>query len=225
MRTYTIGIMHRGLLLLLKKHISFVIPFLIFVLLGALLQLCLGKRELFLVFNAHHSAFFDDFFKLYTWLGDGVAVLLFVLVLAMLKYRYALVTVSSYAYTAVVAQIIKHSFNQPRPIKFFEGSAQIRLLEGYQTHSWNSFPSGHSVSAFALAVCLSYIFPFRKSGLLFFMLFLPALLSRVYLAQHFFQDVYAGGILGAILTFQLISWLEQTKWYHSPKLERGFFGS
>ena len=211
--------MRPGLFLLLKKHSSFVIPLLILVVFGALLQVFISKSDLFLLINKHYSEFWDGFFKGYTWLGDGITIVAVAIMLAFVKLRYSVVIILSYAYSAIVAQLLKHSINAPRPLKFFEGEVPIRLIEGYPTHSWNSFPSGHTVSAFAFAVALSYIFPFKKSGLVFFILFLPVAFSRVYLAQHFFQDVYAGLILGAILAFQLIWWLEQSKWFRAEKLE------
>ncbi|MBM3403099.1 MAG: phosphatase PAP2 family protein, partial [Bacteroidetes bacterium] len=48
--------------------------------------------------------------------------------------------------------------------------------------------------------------------------------SRVYLAQHFMEDIIAGSIIAVVLTFQLIWYLENTKWYNSPTLERSLFG-
>jgi undecaprenyl-diphosphatase len=62
-----------------------------------------------------------------------------------------------------------------------------------------SFPSGHTGTAFAAATALTYL---HGSGLFFFSLAGLVGFSRVYLDNHFFADVLAGmisGILAAVL--------------------------
>ena len=108
---------------------------------------------------------------------------------------------------------------------FFEGIHTIRTLDGYPVYRWNSFPSGHSVSAFTLAVVLTYILPNKHKHWIILPLAIITAFSRVYLAQHFFEDIVAGSILGVVLTFQLIWWLEKSTWYHSPKLEGKLFSN
>jgi len=65
-------------------------------------------------------------------------------------------------------------------------------------HSSNSFPSGHTTSAFALATVLVLIFRKQKIAI-------PCLIgatlvaySRIYLAQHFLQDTIAGALIGTL---------------------------
>jgi membrane-associated phospholipid phosphatase len=112
----------------------------------------------------------------------------------------------------------------PRPVKYFEAADAIRVIEGYATHSWRSFPSGHSASALALAAVLAYLLPARKWGFVLVLIFVPAAYSRVYLAQHFFQDIYAGAVIGVLFTWQLIWWLNQTAWYRSSRLDGSLLG-
>ncbi|WP_207427139.1 phosphatase PAP2 family protein [Pedobacter sp. SYSU D00535] len=216
--------MHRSLVLLLKRHRSFLIPFLLFIVLGAALQLVFKKSELFLIVNRNHNEGWDSFFLAYTWLGDGITIVVAALLVSLLKYRYTVLIMLAYLYTSLVAQLLKYLFNSPRPVKFFEGGEKIRLIEGLSVYSWKSFPSGHTVSAFAFAVVIAYLIPQKKWGWLIFLLFLPVAFSRVYLAQHFFQDIYAGAVIGTLLTFQLIVWLENQGWYKSEKLEGRLFG-
>jgi undecaprenyl-diphosphatase len=62
-----------------------------------------------------------------------------------------------------------------------------------------SFPSGHSITAFAIAVSLSLFYP----SLLTILLFCAAsiALSRIVLGMHFLSDVVAGCVIGAGLGY------------------------
>src|SRR5882762_11297589 len=60
-----------------------------------------------------------------------------------------------------------------------------------------SFPSGHSITAFAVAISLGVFFPAAYPLLLFFAASVAA--SRVLLGMHFLSDVLAGSLLGAAL--------------------------
>ena len=101
------------------------------------------------------------------------------------RYRFAVLMLMAYGYTSIFAQVLKRIFNTPRPVKFFEGIETIRVIEGYPIHQWKSFPSGHSVSSFALATVLVYLLPNKKAAWIILPLALLAAFSRVYLAQHF----------------------------------------
>jgi membrane-associated phospholipid phosphatase len=62
-------------------------------------------------------------------------------------------------------------------------------------HGWTSFPSGHSATAFSVAVALALLFPrfrlpFLAAGLLI-------AVSRVVLCQHYPGDIAVGSAIGA----------------------------
>ncbi len=75
------------------------------------------------------------------------------------------------------------------------------------THCWAdllppdqfSFPSGHSITAFAMAVGLGLFFPSLLAGLLFCAVSIA--ISRVVLGMHFLSDVIAGSGIGALLGY------------------------
>jgi undecaprenyl-diphosphatase len=62
-----------------------------------------------------------------------------------------------------------------------------------------SFPSGHSITAFAIAVSLGLFYPAIFPGLLF--LAVSVALSRILLGMHFLTDVLAGAALGTVLGY------------------------
>ena len=221
----SIEIMPKSLLSLLKQHQIFILSYLLFLIVAYIIQLSVGKKELFLLTNAYHHPGWDHFFKAITMIGDSFTMCLIGFGMLLVKFRYSVITILAYAYSTVIVQIIKRIFNSPRPSKFFEGLNPIRTLDGYPLYEWNSFPSGHSASAFTLAVVLTYILPSKHKHWIILPIALLTAFSRVYLSQHFFQDVVAGSVLGVILTFQLICWLENSRWFYSPKLDRRLFGS
>jgi membrane-associated phospholipid phosphatase len=64
----------------------------------------------------------------------------------------------------------------------------------------NSFPSGHTTGAFCLFCFLSFLLPAGKKwiGLIFFEMAVAVGYSRIYVAAHFYTDVYAGSIIGTV---------------------------
>ena len=161
-----------------------------------------SKAEKHLEFNAFHTSFFDTFFYYFTFLGDGVTAVLVVILLLTVKYRFALVVGVSNIISALITQFLKHQVfdNVVRPKKYFEGVHDLYFVPGVDNYLYNSFPSGHSTCAFSLYFALSLIV---KNKLLKFIFFAMAVLvgySRIYLSQHFFEDVYAGSIIGVVIT-------------------------
>ena len=60
-----------------------------------------------------------------------------------------------------------------------------------------SFPSGHTITAFAVSLSLSGFYPDLATGLLFCALSIAA--SRILMGMHFLSDVLAGAAIGTIL--------------------------
>jgi len=60
-----------------------------------------------------------------------------------------------------------------------------------------SFPSGHTITAFAVALALGSYYPSMLPGLLFCAASVAA--SRILLGMHFLTDVFAGAALGTAL--------------------------
>ncbi|MEO8100870.1 MAG: phosphatase PAP2 family protein [Acidobacteriota bacterium] len=60
-----------------------------------------------------------------------------------------------------------------------------------------SFPSGHTITAFAMAVTLGAFYPEMRPGLYFCATSIAV--SRILLGMHFLTDVLAGAALGSLL--------------------------
>ena len=144
----------------------------------------------------------DFLFTYLTHVGDGLmAVAVCLLWLYQKKWPRAIVLFGAFAVSGILAQLIKHSVESPRPFVYFESNGQqIDAVEGVQLLSnFKSFPSGHTATAFALATSLVLLMPWwQKRWWLAFMVACSIGYSRVYLGQHFLQDVLAGSVLGVL---------------------------
>lgn len=176
--------------------------------------------ETHLEFNRFHSSFFDKFFEYATHLGDGYNATLIVIILLVVRFRFALLVGLSNIISGIITQLLKHTLfdDVVRPKKFFEGLHDIYLVPDIENHLYNSFPSGHSTCAFAMYFSIALIVKNKRWKLLCFIVALTAGYSRIYLSQHFFEDVYAGSVIGvitALITFMFVqdkntSWMDRS---------------
>lgn len=183
---------------LLAENKNFYVPYLLLFAAANLALLRYSKEQLFDLFNASHSSESDFFFRYITHLGDGLSFVALILILLFVKYRYALAAAVSYAISSLLAQGLKRIFfaGEPRPAKFFEGIRHIQTVDGVDLHFFNSFPSGHSTTAFAICCLLALLLPGKKWAFLFILPATLAAISRVYLGQHFFADITTGSFIG-----------------------------
>ena len=201
---------------LFKINSPFFIPYLIFIVFGGVLLAIGSKVNIHLTFNSFHHSFFDTFFFYVTYLGDGTVALLVTIMLVAVKYRYALIVGLSNIISAVITQTLKQNVfpDALRPKKYFEGLHELYFVPGVENHLYYSFPSGHTTCAFALFLSLSLIVKNKNLKLLFFFVALLVGYSRIYLSQHFFDDVYVGSIIGVgvtVLVYQAIQKIEKGK--------------
>ena len=165
--------------------------------------------------SADFVAFQDVFFKYITELGSWIP---FVVAAGLLFYRAgaSLFVLVSQLALGIVTHIIKVTVAAPRPKLFFGNNfpnVALHRVEGVVVHSTNSFPSGHTAAVFSLMLCLTLIFN-KKPQLtpIFFILAVLAAYSRIYLSQHFAEDVLAGSLVGVLITL-LVYYFYQRKPY------------
>ncbi|RZA00955.1 MAG: phosphatase PAP2 family protein [Sphingobacteriaceae bacterium] len=180
------------------------------------------REDIYFTVNARHHQWADIFFKYFTNIGDGLTTVVICIILSLFfSYRKAFLLVTSYAVSSITAQVLKHWFDMPRPKLYFGKQLDhIHFIDGVHVYSNHSFPSGHSVTAFSTAIVLTYFMKDKRWGILFFALALLAGYSRMYLSQHFFEDVVAGSVIGFVITILWLSWLDNKPFLHSEKWAR-----
>ena len=212
----------------IKNQSVFLLCFVIYLLVGAYIIQTIPFGELELKVNANHTPFLDLFFKYWTNLGDGWFYTFFAIGVLLWKYYYGILTLIVIGLQTAVVQYLKLSVfdDRLRPLEFFKDNTTIKLVEGVDMVHFNSFPSGHTSTAFAMATLCALIFAKEVVGfrpMIQFLLFVMALFvgfSRIYLFQHFFIDTYFGTIIGTGLSLIIFSVAENSRMAASPLLQR-----
>ncbi|MBV6654613.1 MAG: phosphatase PAP2 family protein [Mameliella sp.] len=175
-----------------------------FVLFGALLLVLMETGAFVWFFSRHRSPLLDLLFVYGTKLGEPVAFVAMLILLLFVKFRNALAIPLLGLSVSIISYLTKSFFAHDRPFAYFEKlgiAEQLNLVTGVKVHTGaTSFPSGHTMAGFALFAFVAFCWPRKKgSGMLLFTLALIVGLSRIYLVQHFFKDVYLGAILGVLI--------------------------
>lgn len=121
------------------------------------------------------------------WYSVGIALLLFGGENRFIAFTAA---VLAEAATIVLFRVLKKASKRKRPCQL-EAHCWANVLPPDQF----SFPSGHAMSAFAIAVPLCIFYPQMQTALI--ALSLSIAVSRVVLGMHFVSDVVVGSLLGA----------------------------
>jgi membrane-associated phospholipid phosphatase len=185
---------------LLSSNYYFFWGFFLFFLAGLSYLLLSSKSSSFLFLSSWHRPWLDDFFIVYTNLGDGLfSIFIVVLLLILRRFNMAWQILAAYAISGLLAQLLKNLIYSPRPKEFFKMKEHIYLIDGITNTGSSSFPSGHTASIFALVTMLAFFSKHKKLSALYL---IPAILvgySRIYLAQHFLLDVLAGSVIGVLI--------------------------
>jgi membrane-associated phospholipid phosphatase len=195
----------------------FILPFVVWMIAGGLLLFNFTNKDLFCAINSHHTEFADKLMYLITKMGEGwVIIIVLLLLFAFPRFRnwwYFFAALLCNLLPFFLQQFLKSYYDSPRPINYFKHAAWIHLPSGCPELLYRSYPSGHSAGAFCFFCFISLLLPSRYKpwGLLFFALALAVAYSRIYLAAHFFEDVYAGSIFGTIGCVLVYSIIDQLK--------------
>ena len=123
------------------------------------------------------------------WYGLGIILLLY-----GGPQRFAAVGAAGAAAVVGIGvfKALKSLSQRPRPCQL-------------EPHCWStilppdrfSFPSGHTMTAFSIALVVSYFYPSLEATLFFAAISIA--ISRIVLGMHFLSDVLAGMVLGVAL--------------------------
>lgn len=199
---------------LFKRNRFFFIPYLLLLGSCGIVLLLVSKADIHLYINKFHSEFFDYFFRYLTNLGDGIFLpVLLVIILYTATFRDGIFLVAVFLIAGLVVQILKRTVfsDLVRPVKYFGESAHLHLVKGVEQLCCNSFPSGHSATAFGFYLCIAIVS--KNNWVKLAMLVLASLVafSRVYLSQHFLIDIFTGSFIGTITAIACYFWIYSLK--------------
>ena len=195
---------------LLIDNRYFLIPYLLFLTVVIGFAFFYTKIEMHIWANQINSSLLDQFFKYATHLGDGSAIAVLAVIFLFVKYRYALAFLAGSLITSGIVHLFKQLLLEDmyRPSKYFElfETHKLYLVEGVVLRNLQSFPSGHTSTAFNVFLMLAFITKnnYLKLGYLFIALLVAY--SRVYLSQHFFIDIAAGSFIATVIMLLVYYW-------------------
>jgi membrane-associated phospholipid phosphatase len=205
--------------LILIQNKWFYLPYLLVLIISAVFLVHFTKADIHLFLNQHNSNFFDILFKYLTILGNGICLPVFLLIMVQKRFRDGLYLLIVFLLSGFFVQFLKLVVFRgvARPLKYFGDAVQLHLVNGVDQLCCNSFPSGHSATAFGFYLCFAIVS--KNNCIKFLMLVLASLVaySRVYLSQHFLIDIFAGSLLGVIVATTCYPWIYSLK---GPWLEK-----
>ena len=134
--------------------------------------------------------------------GDGwlwIALMIAILLFGGPQRQLAIVTAAVAAGSGSILFLkLKRTTSRRRPCAISE-HCWARLLPPDRF----SFPSGHSITAFSIAIPLGLLYPALMPFVLFCAFSIAA--SRIVLGMHFLSDVVVGSAIGALLGYASFS--------------------
>lgn len=186
----------------MKNTWFFFIPYFLLVGVGLSYFLFNDHGDLVLWFINHQTEALSLFFTYWTHTGSWIFILIVVSFTLIFKFRYGLILILVMSTQGLILALMKQVLfkDTPRPQAFFESRGLLGLIEGVRIQDFNSFPSGHTMSAFAMATFMALLLQKKRySGVLLAGAALTGL-SRVYLGQHFLIDIIVGSLIGTMVS-------------------------
>ncbi len=210
----------------IKDVLQRIKPFFIFYLIllccCLVIKLAFTKDEIYFAVNSRHADLLDNIEPYITDLGNGWTIVILAALLTLYNYRVAFLMVTTFLVTSLAVQIVKFFFDAPRPKLYFKDQlSKLYFVKGVDILSRDSFPSGHTLTAFATGVLVTYLVKNKNWGILLVFYGVMVGFSRMYLSEHFFEDVIGGSVLGVFLAIFWISWIDSKAFLHSPGWNRG----
>ena len=187
--------------------IAFFLTVLITIASGSII-LFLGKHGTFQLINGNHNEIADQFFKYFTHYGDGLMWAPLGLFCFLYRKKYLVAVIAGIIISTLLAQFLKRVVfpDELRPIAFLSENFPVHTIDGVSMRRQHSFPSGHTTTAFTMALVMAHMINKKVWSVILPLFALLAGYSRVYLAQHFPTDILAGmciGMASAILSLMI----------------------
>jgi membrane-associated phospholipid phosphatase len=210
---------------LLTDNLYVLILYLVFLLGGTTSLLLLGDIVAFDLFHNVGKPFFNSFFADLTKFAEGPAMLAVFLLLAIYKdYKTAIAILAGILVAVLVTQFLKLVVfpDWHRPVIVLWNSPILTPPDFITLKAGNSFPSGHTTGAFAMyGVMAAFVFQKQFFKILFILMAIFVGYSRVFLGQHFVEDILLGSFIG--LTFGSVGFMISSKYLNKfEKLNRRF---
>ena len=182
------------------------------------------ERDLFFFLNGSDSAFWDNFFYIFSYKWTWLIFYLCFLWVFIYKKKWkeiicilAAVALLILLSDQISSGIIKPLFHRFRPTHHpdFKYLVDIFRFGNYEYRSGGfGFISSHAANSFGLATFCALIFRNKIFSCTIFLFALITGYSRIYLGVHFISDVIAGAFVGILvgwIIYMIYNWVRH-KW-------------
>ena len=160
-------------------------------------------KSIFLIFNSHHTLYFDQVMWIITGKIIWIPLILsFVYVFFKRGWKEALLAIFMVAVTVLLCDqissgICKPFFERLRPTHDPEFSQYVTIVNGYLGGLYG-FISSHAANAFGIAIFSILLFRNRLFSVSVIIWALLSCYSRMYLGVHYPGDIICGAFAGAL---------------------------
>ncbi|MBP6409860.1 MAG: phosphatase PAP2 family protein [Pseudarcicella sp.] len=153
----------------------------------------------------------NAFFQMSSSLGEPLFFLSIIIAYLFIDYSKSLTLLLSLITSALVVRILKLAFDTSRPKLYFKDVEYLwRFVPNENVNIYNSFPSGHTTTSFLLFTSLALFNNNKKYSLVYLFFAIMTGFSRVYLFQHFPEDILAGSVLGIFFAILFYCFRQKT---------------
>jgi membrane-associated phospholipid phosphatase len=202
---------------IIKEQQNYLLALTVLLGIAVLLLFNLNKGDELKFFSQNRNQIGNTFFTLSNYLGEAYLYVIVSLIFFFRKNWVKGILVVLTGFTAMLlSQFLKNYFGHERPLIYFKETLKqpdlltpvpgIELVNSYTS----SFPSGHTTAAFALFGLLAFFTPKSTEKTIWLIPATMAGVSRIYLGQHFLEDVIAGAVLGSLIAIFLFA-IHQSK--------------
>jgi membrane-associated phospholipid phosphatase len=205
---------------LIQEHRFFLGIFAVYIVLGAIGFLFYQQGIETLFFDRHHTPLRDDIFVFLTGLAEWQSLTLIALVLLLTRLKYFFIYMIDISIVGIVVMTLKLAVfpERVRPAIFFGSHQALHFVPGLRILTENSFPSGHTTVAFAAFFLLAIFIKRTSASMALLAMSLLVGISRMYLLQHFWIDVYFGSLLGILITLLVYIGLQKPMIHSDSRL-------
>lgn len=199
----------------MKKLVPFFIVYFIALIIGVIAMVYTEKGGVIMLLNGQRTPLLDQVF-IFLSLAVEVPIFIGLAFLFLFKnYRASLQIGAAGLLTLITTTTLKALFAHPRPMQYFQEIDKIDLIQLIPTSppylGLTSFPSGHTTAAFAMMLSMALIFDKKWVTVTCALMAVGTAISRIYLVNHFVEDVLAGSLLGIGLAMIIHASLEYLK--------------
>jgi len=176
----------------------------IIICIGAVASLFYGKADFLMWLAYHRNTFLDYFFYYITKAGEPIGYFVVGLIFLVSSWKKMLLIPVLGMLVTLLTYLMKSYFYHERPALFLKRMNWLGptdVLDYHMLIGHTSFPSGHSMAAWALCTLTATMFRNTWVSLACLFVAVSVSLSRIYLMAHFLEDVVFGAGVGCLIGY------------------------